>query len=394
MSDQPRQIVWGGPWEWVEEALQNLDRSQLRRVRKLRQSAQTPAAIRWDDRQLVNFSSNDYLGLASDPRLAEAAAAACQQRGWGSGASPAISGRGELHAALESALAEFEGVASALLFPSGYAANIGAVTALAGRGDVIFSDAKNHASIIDGCRLSRADVRVYPHRDVETLSSWLAQPRNGRTLIVTDSLFSMDGCLAPLAEIYQLAEQHGAMLLVDEAHATGVLGDGGRGGCEALGLESAPILRVGTLSKALGSSGGFVAGDARLIDWLFNQARPQFFSTAMPEPVAAASLAALRIVQQEPWRRHDALRRAGRLRAGLTRQGWTTDDEPTQIIPVRVGQPARALQLAQQLLERGFLVPPIRPPSVPHNESLLRISVSSAHTDAHIDGLLAALGSV
>lgn len=384
----------GEAWDWVERSLRQLTDSNLMREPTVRASPQAPAQIELDGRSLINFSSNDYLGLASDPRLAEAAATAARERGWGSGASPIVTGRGTLHAELERCLADFEGAEDALLFPSGYAANLGALTAIAGKGDQIYSDARNHASIIDGCRLSGAHVHVYAHRDVGHLENLLQKTARSsvqRRVIVTDSLFSMDGCVAPLPELAVLAESHRAMLAVDEAHATGVFGANGRGVCEWLGVDDYPLLRIGTLSKALGSAGGFVTGSHSLIRWLRNRARTQFFSTATPEAVAAASLAALRIVHDEPERRTRLLAESRRLQSALQSQGWRVADDESQIVPVVLGSPQRALGCAAQLRERGFLVPPIRPPAVPEGESLLRISVSFAHPRESIDKFIRAM---
>jgi 8-amino-7-oxononanoate synthase len=311
---------------------------------------------------------------------------------WGSGASPLITGRGTIHAALEQALARFEGTEAALLFSSGYAANLGTVAALAGRGDAVYLDAKNHASIIDGCRLSGARLEVYPHGDIDFLRRRLARRDDfRRRLIVTDSLFSMDGDFAPLADLAALAEQYGAMLMVDEAHATGVFGTMGRGVCEEFGVESGVHVRVGTLSKALGSMGGFVAGSAPLIDWLVNRARSYIFSTAPPEALAAAALEALDVVIHEPARRIVLRERAAALRAGLESQGWHIGPSRSQIVPVILGDPGRTMSLARALQDRGFFVPGIRPPAVPQGECLLRISVSYQHRDEDIRRLLDAL---
>jgi 8-amino-7-oxononanoate synthase len=277
-----------------------------------------------------------------------------------------------------------------LLFPSGFAANAGTVAALVDRGDAIFADQKNHASLIDGCRLSRAEVFVYRHRDVAHLGELLQQNRNfRRRLIVTDSLFSMDGDFAPLREIAALKREHGCMLLVDEAHATGVFGNRGRGVCELLGVEDSIDIRVGTLSKALGCSGGFVAGSRNLIQWLFNRARSYVFSTAHPAANAAAALAALDIVERELRRRSLLQERAGALRAELLQQGWDIGRSESQIIPVFIGDAARTMQFAVRLREQGMFVPGIRPPSVPQGESLLRISLSYGHTPAMIERLTA-----
>jgi 7-keto-8-aminopelargonate synthetase-like enzyme len=271
------------------------------------------------------------------------------------------------------------------------------------RGDVVYSDAKNHASLIDGCRLARAEVRVFPHRDVDALEQLLsAKPSAtadlrhaagaaGRRLVVTDSLFSMDGDVAPLAEIAALARRHGAMLLVDEAHATGVFGAHGRGVLEQVGVDDPAIIRIGTLSKALGSAGGFVTGPSELIAWLANRARSYVFSTAQPAAASAAACAALDIVAAEPERRTRLLDAADRLRGRLAECGWNTGDSASQIIPVVVGEPAEAVRLSRALRERGYWVPGIRPPSVPPGESLLRLSLTAAHTEEMTAGLLAVL---
>jgi 8-amino-7-oxononanoate synthase len=344
---------------WIDEELVAWDAVGLRRRLIDRVGAQG-AEIELDGRRVVNFGSNDYLGLAGTT-LSSAVIAATEHGGWGSGASPLVSGHGVVHSALESALARFEGTEAALLFPTGFAANLGTVSALAGRGDVIFSDAKNHASLIDGCRLSGARIVIYPHGDMSYLEKMLQQAANfRRRLIVSDGLFSMDGDLAPLPELTDLADRYSAMLLVDEAHATGVFGEHGRGVSEHFGLEDRGMTRVGTLSKALGSLGGFVAGPKRLIDWLINRARTYVFSTALPE----------------------------------AQRGWQVGNSTSQIIPVFLGTPHVTMQLASSLRDQGLFVPGIRPPSVPDGESLLRISLSCSHTDDHIDRLVHAFNSL
>ena len=384
------------PLRWIDAALAALDARDLRRRLTVRTGPQGPAIIDVGGRSLVNLGSNDYLGLAAAAALGDAVQRAVASGGWGAGASPLVTGRGVLHAELERQLAEFEGTEAALLFPSGFAANLGTLAALVGPGDVVFSDAKNHASIIDGCRLSGAQIQVYPHANADALCQLLRQTSESRRrLIVTDSLFSMDGDLAPLNRLAALAEQAGAMLMVDEAHATGVFGAHGRGVAEHLGVEGTIDIRVGTLSKALGSIGGFVAGSQRLIDWLTNRARPYIYSTAPPEAIAAAALEALRLVRAEPERRTTLLARAARLRQRLQEMGWSTGTSSSQIIPILIGDPQRTMQLSASLRERGFLLPGIRPPTVPEGESLLRISLSYAHTDEMLERLareLAQLG--
>ena len=375
------------PLSWLDDALADLDRRDLRRTLMTRESPQRGDCLELGGRSLANFGSNDYLGLASDERLCLAVSDAINDRGWGSGASPLVTGRGLLHAKLENELARFEGTEAALLFSTGFAANVGAIASLVEPEDIIFSDAKNHASIIDGCRLSGAQIQIYKHCDVDDLRQSLAVSHHRRKLIVTDTLFSMDGDLAPLPRIAELAREHGAMLLVDEAHATGVFGKEGRGVCEQLAVEDGVHIRVGTLSKGLGSSGGFVAGTQTLIDWLANRARPYVFSTAMPEGIAAAGLAALRVVKDEPLRRQELLQRAAYLREQLIANGHNIGSSQSQIIPVILGSPARTMQAAAQLRQAGYFVPGIRPPSVPEGESLLRISLSWLHQPAQLDSL-------
>ncbi|TWT32531.1 8-amino-7-oxononanoate synthase [Posidoniimonas corsicana] len=385
------------PLSWLADALADLDARGLRRALRERGLPQT-SEVEIDGRRLVNFSANDYLGLANHPLLAEAARHAIAHHGWGAGASPLVTGRSSLHAELERRLAEFEGEEAALLFPSGFAANAGVIPALADAGDAIFSDAKNHASLIDGCRLSRADTRVYPHNDVQELARLLAESSDRRRrLIVTDTLFSMDGDFAPLARIAELAVEHDAVLLVDEAHATGVWGATGRGCVEHFAdqrpsIRDAAIVKIGTLSKALGCAGGFVAGSQQLIDYLANRARSYVFSTAHPAANCAAALAALGLVRDEPARRRRVRSLADSLRGRLRARGWDCGASVSQIVPVVLGDVDRTMQAAARLLEAGLLVPAIRPPTVPPGESLLRISLSADHREQQLERLIDVLG--
>jgi 8-amino-7-oxononanoate synthase len=336
-----------------------------------------------------NFGANDYLSLAADPRLIAAAHEAASREGWGAGASPLLTGHTKSHERLEVRLAEFMGTEAALVFPSGYAANSGTIAALVGRGDVVLADEKNHASLIDGCRLSRAEVKVYPHRDMRRLAELLAEsPRFRRRLIATDTLFSMDGDLAPLADLVELAYHHGAMLMIDEAHAIGVFGHEGRGVAEAAGVEAQVPIRVGTLSKALGSAGGFVAGSRKLIEWLINRARPYIFSTAHPPAASAAAITALDVVRDEPHRRTALLERAAELRQRLREQGWNIGDAAGQIIPIIIGDAPAAMALSGKLRENGYFVPGIRPPSVSEGQSLLRLSLCYRHSAELLELLL------
>jgi len=378
---------------WIDEELQRLATQGLLRSRRIRTGPQG-TVCNIDGKPVINFGSNDYLGLAGDPRLAAAARAALRREGTGSGASPLVSGYSRYHRLLERRLAAFEATEAALVCVSGYAANVGTVAALVGPGDLVISDAHNHASLLDGCRLSRADFRVYPHCDMEALERLLRRSdRYRRCLIVTDTLFSMDGDFAPLPELAHLADRYQAMLLVDEAHATGVLGQDGRGLVEFFGLEDRVAVRIGTLSKALGCVGGFVVGSKSLVDWLVNRARPYIFSTAMPPPVAAAAAAAISIVRSEPQRRRHLLQQADLLRQQLSRMGWNIGRSASHIIPLVVGAPHRATVLAAQLLRRGVFVPPIRPPAVPEGQSCLRISLTAAHSDDHVAQLIDALAA-
>ncbi|REK06767.1 MAG: 8-amino-7-oxononanoate synthase [Planctomycetota bacterium] len=382
------------PLAWIDAELEELEARGLARTRTLRESPQA-AELRVASQPLVNFGSNDYLGLAHDARLASAAARAAHDEGCGAGASPLVTGHGAALAALEQVLAEFEGTERALVFSSGYAANVGAITALAAQGDAIYADQKNHASMIDGCRLSRADVHVYPHRDTRALEALLASSGSyRRRMIATESIFSMDGDRAPLEELAELAERFDCMLLVDEAHATGVFGPQGRGLCERLGVEDRVHVRIGTLSKALGCAGGFVVGEARLTEWLVNRARAYVYSTALPPTTCAAARAALAIVHADPHMRQKLLERADSLRERLQTQGWELGPSSSQILPIILGEPRAATHLARQLRDFGLLVPAIRPPSVPPGESLLRVSLTAAHTEAMIERLVEALDRV
>ncbi len=382
-GDHARQLAW------LDDELDLLDERGLRRERRTA-CRMADGLIEIGGDRLLDFGSNDYLGLACDQRLLDAAQAT--GIAWGAGASPLVNGYTPAHAELERRLGEFEN-ATALVFSSGYAANVGTISALAGPGDVILSDALNHASLIDGCRLSRAEVCVYPHADVAALEREIERYRAARRrLIVTDALFSMDGDWPPLVELIELARRTQSMLMIDEAHSTGVFGAGGRGLAEELGVHDDVAIRVGTLSKALGSIGGFVCGAPSLIEWLVHRARSYMFSTALPPAACEATLAALDIVRDEPQRRERLLRAAGDVRAALVAQGWNIGASASQIIPVIVGAPEKAVTLSRELRQRGLYVPAIRPPSVPPDTSRLRISLSAAHSPDTLNQLITALG--
>lgn len=376
-------------YEWINDKLLNLDEQHLKRELRDTTTSHHPGIVKINGNDFINFASNDYLGLAKDARIVDAVSKAVATFGWGSGASPLITGHSRLHRELEECLADFEGCESALLFPTGFAANVGIITALADKSTTIFSDAKNHASIIDGCRLSGAKVVIYPHNDIEFLAHAMSKCDHQK-LVVTDGLFSMDGDLASIPEIARLAEQHDAMVIVDEAHATGVLGENGRGTCEHFKVESDLIVRVGTLSKALGSLGGFIVGPQNVIDWCTNRSRTLIYSTAAPPATCAAGLAALEIVRTEPERREKLRSLADGLRSRLAGE-YPIGNSSSQIVPVILSDPDRTMKVSNALKKAGLLVPGIRPPSVPVGESLLRISLSFDHTESMIDELVEVL---
>ena len=374
--------------DWIEAELQSLEQANLLRYPKTRESPPVSGMVQIDGRQFINFGSNDYLGIAACQELVLAVQNVIGQIGFGTGASALVNGRGTLHRRLEAELAEFEQTASAMLFPTGYAANVGTICSLVGKQDVVYSDSLNHASIIDGCRLSGAEIVVFPHSDIDHLKEILASSSTyRRRLIVTDGLFSMDGDVAKLPEICSLADEYDAMLMVDEAHATGVLGKHGRGACELLQVEKRVDVKVGTLSKAFGSIGGFVAGTNTLIDWIFNKARPLIYSTAQPELAAAASLAALTIIKEQPKRRDELACKAAYLRDQLHSLGFSCSNSVSQIIPIVLGDSAKTIAAQDELKQQGFFVPAIRPPSVPNGAARLRVSLASSHTSTQIDGL-------
>ena len=367
----------------VAERLEELRESGLHRRLRLVEGAQGPR-VTLDGRSVLLLCSNDYLGLAGHPRVREAAAEAALGWGAGAGASRLISGNMAPHRRLEQRLAEFKRYESALLFGSGYLANVGTIAALAGRGAVVFSDALNHASIVDGCRLARAETFVYRHGDAEHLAWGLREAGGRGALIVSDGVFSMDGDVAPLADLVRLAREHGCRLMIDEAHATGALGPGGRGSVAAAGLSDEVDLVVGTLGKALGSYGAYVCASAELREYLLNTARSFIFSTALPPPSLAAALAALDLLEAEPERVRRLGANAAALRAGLAAEGLAAGGGESQIVPLEVGDAARTMELCERLLERGVFAQGIRPPTVPPGSSRLRFSVMASHEPAEL----------
>lgn len=346
-----------------------------------------------DGRELLSFCSNDYLGLANDPRLVEAQCQAARQYGAGSGSAHLVSGHQRIHHELEERLAEFTGRERALLFSTGYMANLGIASALAGRGDHVFEDRLNHASLIDGGLLSGARFSRYPHRDVAALEKKLLAPRDGAALVMTDGVFSMDGDIAPLKELATICERHDGFLVVDDAHGIGVLGEGGRGSLESCGEPDVPVL-MGTLGKAFGSFGAFVAGNDALIETLINNARSYIYTTALPAAVAGASLAALDIIEGEPERRAHLQKLIARFRNGIAALPLELLPSTTPIQPLLIGDAARAVSISEALFARGVLVTAIRPPTVPQGTARLRITLTATHTLADVEQLLATLADV
>jgi len=362
----------------IGERLEELrDRGLYRRLRLI-SGPQGPRVL-LDGQPVLLLCSNNYLGLADHPRVRRAAAEAAIRWGAGAGASRLISGNMTPHRQLEMRLAEFKGYHAALLFGSGYLANIGATAALAGRGEVVFSDELNHASIIDGCRLSRAKTFVYRHGDVEHLAWGLREAEGQGSLIVTDGVFSMNGDIAPLEELTRLARRHKCRLMVDEAHAIGALGPGGRGSVAAAGLSSEVDVVIGTLGKALGSYGAYVCAGAEIVEYLLNAARSFIFSTAPPPPAVAAALAALELLESDPHRVNRLRANAATLRGALAAEGLAPNGTETQIVPLEVGGAERTMELCERALAHGIFAQGIRPPTVPEGSSRLRFTVMATH---------------
>ncbi|MFN2374926.1 MAG: 8-amino-7-oxononanoate synthase [Candidatus Binatia bacterium] len=346
------------------------------------------AVVTIDGRQVVLLCSNNYLGLAAHPEVTEAAARAARDLGAGAVSSRLISGHMTAHAALEDKIAAWKGVEASLLFSTGYHANVGVISSVVGAGDVVVSDELNHASIIDGCRLSRARVAVYRHNDVDNLREVLASCADARRiLVVTESVFSMDGDLAPLADLANAAGECGAWLMVDEAHGAGVFGPAGAGLVAALGLTDRVDIHMGTLGKAIGSFGAYVAGSRRLVDHLVNRARSFIFTTGLPPSAVAAAGAALDVIAREPGRAAGLLARARALGQVLREAGLEVPNVESQVLPVMVGDARRAVAAAEALLARGYYVAAIRPPTVPEGTSRLRLSLMATHREEHIAGV-------
>ncbi len=379
----------------LESALAPLAGEGLRRRRRMLASPCGPLAV-VDGRQLVSFCSNDYLGLANDPALIEAACAGARAWGVGSGASHLVSGHQRPHDELEHRLAEHTGFARALLFSTGYMANLGIIAALVGRGDAVFADKLNHASLIDAVQLSRADSQRYAHADLAALERQLVRSPARRKLIVSDAVFSMDGDIAPLPGLLALAQRYDAWLVVDDAHGFGVLGESGRGTLAHLGIDPATpnLIYMGTLGKAAGASGAFVAAASTLIDWLLQRARTYIFTTGSSPLIACALMKSLELIAADEWRRERLRALAAQLRDGLAAivgRPWQLMPSQSAIQPVLIGDNHAALRVADALFARGLWVPAIRPPTVPRGSARLRVSLSAAHTPEQVGALVDAL---
>jgi 8-amino-7-oxononanoate synthase len=370
--------------------LAQLQEQGLLRTRRIVQGPQD-VYLRVDGRDYLSFCSNDYLGLANHPELIAAAHAGLEQFGVGAGASALISGHSSAHEALEDELAAFAGMPRALYFSNGYMANLGIIPALVGAGDTVFSDRLNHACLIDGARLSRAEFKVYPHNDVAKLERLLAKCSSPRKLVATDAVFSMDGDIAPLPELLALCEKHDAWLVVDDAHGFGLLGPQGRGSLAHFNLSSPRLVYMGTLGKAAGVSGAFVAAEADVIEWLVQRARTYVFTTASPAMLATSLSASLRLIEKEEWRRDRLRQLAQSLTTGLQGLPWQLLPSSTAIQPLIIGDNQTAVQLMEQLRARGIWVPAIRPPTVPKGTARLRITLTANHTEEHIAQLVCAL---
>jgi len=368
-------------------------RSLLRRLRTIESAP--GAEVDLEGQRVLLFSSNNYLDLATHPQVTEAAISAIRRYGVGAGASRLVSGNLRPHRELEERLAAFKRVEAALVFTTGYQANLGLIPTLAEERAVIYADRLCHASLIDACRLCEVSLRIYRHRDHMHLSRLLKRGGALRSaLVVTDGVFSMDGDLAPLPDLYKAVEQSDATLVIDDAHGTGVMGKTGRGTVEHYGLEGRPIVQMGTLSKALGGLGGFVAGSRDLIDYLVNRARPFIYTTALPPALAAAATAALEVIAAEPERRARLWSLRHRLHEGVRQLGFDTLDSQSPIIPLLVGETDTALALSEALLAHGIYAPAIRPPTIPAGTSRIRMSVTAGHRPEQIDYVLEALSKI
>lgn len=380
--------------DFLEERLESLKKAGLYRTLKSLRGPQSATTI-IDEKRVLQFSSNNYLGLADHPRLKAAAQEAIDSCGSGSGASRLICGNLELNEKLEGKIAKLKKKENALLFNTGYMANIGIISTLMGEEDVIFSDEFNHASIIDGCMMSKAQVRVYPHKDMDALEDLLKESKQFKhRLIVTDGIFSMDGDIVSLPELVSLAKKYECMLMVDDAHATGVLGANGGGTGEHFSLEDEIDISMGTFGKALGGFGAFVAGSHVLREFLINRARPFIFTTGLPPAVIASGIAALELLEVEPEIRAKLWENVGFFKNGIKELGFDILNSETQIIPVLVGDASLTMQMGEMLLKEGVFIQGIRPPAVPQGSSRLRITIMATHTKGELEFTLESLEKV
>ena len=383
----------GKPYPFVEKRLASLQAADRFRFLRTVETEQDSRIV-LDGHAVVLFCSNNYLGLANHPDIKEAAREAATRYGCGSGSSRLISGNMHLHEELEARIAAFKRSPECILFNNGYSANVGILSSLMERGDFVFSDSLNHASIIDGCRLSRAEIRIFRHRDPDHLESLVkSSPGTGKRLIVSDSLFSMDGDLAPLPDLVFLANRYDCMLMLDEAHAVGVMGPNGRGVAEHFGMEEAVDISVGTLGKALGSFGAFAACSPALKEYLINHARSFIYSTSLPPPVLAASLKALEILQAEPGRRQRLQQNAEDLGKGLHKLGFSLPEPVTPIQSLVFGEESLAMAMCEHLLQQGVYAQGIRPPTVPPGTARIRFSLMATHTREDVHKALCAIAS-
>jgi 8-amino-7-oxononanoate synthase len=379
------------PLEWIKDELKQIHDKQLFRLLTELETGQSPE-VTISGKTYVLLGSNSYLGLSVDPKVVESARLALEKYGTGSGGSRLVSGSFDLHRQLEEKIAEFKNTESAILFSSGYLANIGTISALVGSDDIIYSDELNHASIIDGARLSRSTVRIYKHLDLNHLTELLESDKNTkcRKLIVTDTVFSMDGDLVPLPQLVEISEKYGCILMIDEAHATGVLGKRGSGATEHFGVEDRVPVVMGTLSKAIGSLGGYIAGSQELIDFIRNRVRSYIFDTSLPPASLAASITAIDIIENEPERREHLWNMVNKFKMGIENTGLRILPSHSAIIPVLIGDAEPALNFAKMLRENGVFTPAVRPPSVPHGMCRIRVTIMAKHTEDHVETALKA----
>ena len=374
--------------EWINDELKQVHDKELFRTLTELQTGQSPE-ITIGGKEYILLASNSYLGLSVDPRVIQAAEEAVRKYGTGSGGSRLVSGSSDLHRELEEKIASFKNTESAILFSSGYLANIGTISSMVGPDDFVYSDELNHASIIDGCRLSKAGLRIYGHLNYDELDSLLAgDSSSGKKLVVTDTVFSMDGDLADLKILAEICDKHGAMLMVDEAHATGVLGERGSGATEHFNVEERVPVVMGTLSKAVGSLGGYIAGSQNLIDFVRNRVRSYIFDTSLPAPSLAASLKSIEIIETEKERREHLWKIVNIFKAGLSELGYDVIPSNSAIVPILTGDPGPTLEIASKLREEGVFTPAVRPPSVAPGKCRVRSSLMSSHTVDHIERAL------